>query len=203
MPVGIFLTIGKYVFVALLYLFVVLVFRALVVRVTARRPAPTRVRRPVSAPITFQPVAHRQDAGATETAVPPAEQAQPAPANRVAADSGTIGEVREPRLREEGEYPPMLVVRASAEADLEPGHTFALAATVTIGRGPHNTIVLSGRYVSKEHAVIYLQEGQYLLADQNSTNGTYHNGTRITEPVPLADGDEITIGTTVFAYQST
>ena len=114
----------------------------------------------------------------------------------------TIGEVAEPRLRAEADRPPILVVQTSADIDLLASLRYLLTATVTLGRGPYNTIVLPDRYVSKDHAVIYPQEGHHLLADQGSTNGTYLNGTRITEPVPLSDGDEITIGATVFKYQA-
>jgi diguanylate cyclase (GGDEF)-like protein len=35
---------------------------------------------------------------------------------------------------------------------------------------------------------------RYILADQQATNGTYVNGTRVTEPVPLSDGDRIQLG---------
>lgn len=188
MSVGILLTIGKYLFVALLYLFVALVFRALMMQAQAeaqiRRRAIAGPRRPPRriSLLTSQPT--------QEPEAPPEDLG---PAQPVAA--------------EEPEPPPqpspsVLVVQTSAEAILPPDRCYPLGGTVTIGRGSHNTIVLPDRYVSKEHAVIYLQEGQYLLADQNSTNGTYHNGTRITDALILADGDEITIGTTVFTYQA-
>ncbi len=114
----------------------------------------------------------------------------------------TIRGVEEPRLRRERGPLPALIVQRSAEADVQAGHRYPLSAPVTLGRGPHNTIVLADRYVSKDHAIIYLQAGRHLLCDQNSTNGTYLNGARTTEPVPLANGDEISIGTTVFTYQA-
>ncbi len=213
MPVGILLTIGKYLFIVLLYLFVVLVLRALISQaLTAKHrlrssPAPQRPRRAPSAPI--RPSAHRPAAPAVDSqaaAPAPAEEPQPAPANRVAQvlnlrGSDSPGGVREPRLREEAHRPPILVVQTSADIDLLASLRYLLTATVTLGRGPYNTVVLPDRYVSKEHAVIYPQESHHFLADQGSTNGTYHNGTRITEPVPLSDGDEIIIGATVFKYQ--
>ena len=200
MSAGILLTIGKYLFVALLYLFVVLVFRVLVVQAAraAQRPSGVRVprvRRRVSPPPT-QPVP------APATLAPEPESI---PEDRVAADSAKVvmatsaGQVL--NLRGEGDGPPVLVVQRSAETDLQAGRRYPLTSTVTIGRGSHNAIVLPDRYVSKNHAVIYQQDDRHLLSDQRATNGTYHNGTRIGEPVPLADGDEITIGTTVFTYQ--
>ncbi len=208
MPVGILLTIGKYLFIVLLYLFVVLVLRALISQARAAQhrlkpsPAPQRPRRAPSAHRPPAPVADSQAAAPVA-----AEEPQPAPANRVAQvlnlrGPGTIGEIGEPRLRTEADRPPILVVQTSADIDLLASFRYLLTATVTLGRGPYNTIVLPDRYVSKDHAVIYRQEGHHFLADQGSTNGTYHNGTRITGPVLLSDGDEITIGTTVFKYQA-
>jgi diguanylate cyclase (GGDEF)-like protein len=35
---------------------------------------------------------------------------------------------------------------------------------------------------------------RYILADQQATNGTYLNGTRVTDPLPLSDGDRVQLG---------
>jgi hypothetical protein len=50
--------------------------------------------------------------------------------------------------------------------------------------------------VSRRHAKIYLMEGQYVLADLNSTNGTRHNGQWLAPEAPTAlqTGDEIELG---------
>jgi pSer/pThr/pTyr-binding forkhead associated (FHA) protein len=47
---------------------------------------------------------------------------------------------------------------------------------VTIGRSPHNDIVIDNRAVSAEHAVIVTRDGDSFLEDLNSTNGTNVNG---------------------------
>ncbi len=47
--------------------------------------------------------------------------------------------------------------------------------------------------VSRRHATITLEQGEYCIVDENSTNKTYVNGQMIPpySPVPLSDGDQI------------
>lgn len=67
----------------------------------------------------------------------------------------------------------------------------------TVGRRPGNDHVIEGDpFVSGRHARITCSEGQVLIEDLGSTNGTFVNGRRLAanEPLRLADGDEIAIG---------
>src|SRR5829696_5541706 len=45
--------------------------------------------------------------------------------------------------------------------------------------------------VSRKHASIRVDQGEYVLADNNSFNGTLLNEHRLASPVPLSDGDSI------------
>jgi len=63
----------------------------------------------------------------------------------------------------------------------------------TIGRRPHNDIVIDNLAVSGEHAVICLANGRATLEDVGSTNGTYVNGKAIKKQA-LANNDSIQIG---------
>lgn len=62
-----------------------------------------------------------------------------------------------------------------------------------IGRGSDCNIVLPERQVSRHHVRITRDDGQYMLHDLGSKNGTHVNGVQISGSVPLQDGDEITI----------
>ena len=62
----------------------------------------------------------------------------------------------------------------------------------TIGRQPHNDIVLAHSAVSGEHAAISFIGGAAVLDDLGSTNGTFVNGERIERQL-LADGDQIAV----------
>ncbi len=67
------------------------------------------------------------------------------------------------------------------------------AGTTTIGRWEGNDVVLPDREVSRRHAQIRHEAGQYVLVDLGSKNGTLVNTARVDRATVLADGDEITI----------
>lgn len=62
-----------------------------------------------------------------------------------------------------------------------------------VGREPDCDISLPDRQVSRRHAVVRRCEGDYVIEDCNSKNGTYVNGRRLEGPYRLKDGDEIKI----------
>jgi adenylate cyclase len=76
-----------------------------------------------------------------------------------------------------------------------------LRAHNTLGRHPNNSIQLLDRIVSKEHLHITQVNGQFVLRDLGSLNGTFVNGERVSERV-LNNGDEITVGSTRILFQS-
>jgi len=70
----------------------------------------------------------------------------------------------------------------------------ALAASrLTIGRRPYNDVPLDDLTVSGEHAMIRVRNGDCVIHDLNSRNGTLVNGLPIQQRV-LVDGDVIDIG---------
>jgi pSer/pThr/pTyr-binding forkhead associated (FHA) protein len=78
------------------------------------------------------------------------------------------------------------------------GTTVTLTAdAVTIGRADDSTIVLTDDYVSTRHARLVPAEGQWLLEDLGSTNGTYLDRRRVTAPTPVPLGTPIRVGKTV------
>ncbi|GGO86114.1 FHA domain-containing protein FhaB/FipA [Wenjunlia tyrosinilytica] len=91
--------------------------------------------------------------------------------------------------------PTKLVV---AEGSLA-GTTVALQGqTITLGRAHDSTIVLDDDYASSRHARIYPdRDGQWIVEDLGSTNGTYMDRSRLTTPTPIAPGVPIRIGKTV------
>lgn len=64
------------------------------------------------------------------------------------------------------------------------------------GRDPECDIVFeaSAVMVSRKHAEVRVENGEYLLVDNNSFNGTLVNGQRVSTPVPLYHGDEVQLG---------
>lgn len=64
---------------------------------------------------------------------------------------------------------------------------------VSIGRAKDNDIVVENLSVSRNHARIRLENGRYSLVDLNSANGSFVNGTKITQ-AELNNDDIISIG---------
>jgi pSer/pThr/pTyr-binding forkhead associated (FHA) protein len=79
------------------------------------------------------------------------------------------------------------------------GTTVALQGqTITLGRAHDSTIVLDDDYASSRHARIYPdRDGQWIVEDLGSTNGTYLDRSRLTTPMPIPLGAPIRIGKTV------
>jgi pSer/pThr/pTyr-binding forkhead associated (FHA) protein len=69
-------------------------------------------------------------------------------------------------------------------------------APVTLGRAQDSTIVLDDDYVSSRHARIYPRDGQWLVEDMGSTNGTYLERQKVSGPTPVKIGVPIRIGKT-------
>ena len=72
----------------------------------------------------------------------------------------------------------------------------------TIGSAIGNYFVLDEKTVSRRHAVIRRRLRGYDLIDLESTNGTYVNGKRVTNPIRLKRGDEIGFGNARFAFMA-
>ncbi|OII66999.1 MULTISPECIES: FHA domain-containing protein [unclassified Streptomyces] len=100
-----------------------------------------------------------------------------------------------PQQRQRRGAPTKLVV---SEGTLT-GTTVALQGqTITLGRAHDSTIVLDDDYASSRHARIYPdRDGQWIVEDLGSTNGTYLDRSRLTTPTPVPLGAPIRIGKTV------
>jgi HAMP domain-containing protein len=71
------------------------------------------------------------------------------------------------------------------------------SASLTIGRGGENAIVLAGDdFASGQHARVEARRDSVWVHDLGSTNGTYVNGERIVGARRLAPGDVLRVGAT-------
>jgi DNA-binding winged helix-turn-helix (wHTH) protein len=86
------------------------------------------------------------------------------------------------------EYP-MLVAQEGPLSD----QRWPLARTVVLGRDSTCDIVIPDRQVSRYHARITPTQEGMILEDLGSKNGTHCNGTALTTPLVLQDGDMVQI----------
>jgi pSer/pThr/pTyr-binding forkhead associated (FHA) protein len=177
------LTILKFVLLGLLYLFFARVLWAVwsEVRTPSRRPM-------VGAP--RQGMAP-SPAGATTP------MNRPAPATAAATNAPAPPPSRKSK-KQRG--------RATRLVMLEPrsrrGITVALGGDIVLGRDPTCAIVIDDdAYISQRHVRFYDYEGQPMVEDLGSTNGTFHNGSKLTGSKLLHPGDRVQAGTTVIEAQ--
>jgi FHA domain len=96
--------------------------------------------------------------------------------------------------------------RAARLVVLEPaqrrGLTVAITGEITLGREPGCTISIDDdAFVSQIHLRIFDYDGQPMVEDLGSTNGTYHNGVKLTGAKLLHRGDRLQVGTTLIEAQ--
>ncbi len=72
---------------------------------------------------------------------------------------------------------------------------------VTIGRAADSTLVLKDDYASSRHARFFSSDGQWIVEDLGSTNGTWIDRTRITGPTVLRVGSKVRVGRTTLQLQ--
>jgi pSer/pThr/pTyr-binding forkhead associated (FHA) protein len=127
--------------------------------------------------------AARTDLFGSTVRTSPARQVPPAP-----------GSQQRPRDREaRRSLPRKVVVTGGALA----GTTLTLGdSPVTIGRADDSTLVLTDDYASARHARLAPRDNGWWVEDLGSTNGTYLDRTKVTEPTPVPLGVPIRIGKT-------
>jgi ABC-type multidrug transport system ATPase subunit/pSer/pThr/pTyr-binding forkhead associated (FHA) protein len=141
-------------------------------------PAASPQPQPQQRPPAPQPVAPPPQQAAPPKPPPPAPQQQPQQQRPPAPPS----------------QPATIEVVSTATGQLR---RIQLSHDVTrLGRDPEMEVAIeaSAAVVSRRHAEIRRHDGQFVLHDLGSFNGTLINDQRITTPKPLFDGDRIQLG---------
>jgi signal transduction histidine kinase/pSer/pThr/pTyr-binding forkhead associated (FHA) protein len=81
------------------------------------------------------------------------------------------------------------------------GRRFELPdAPTTVGRDSRQ-LPIADNTVSRRHAeLLPAEDGNWVLRDLGSSNGTYINGSRVTRNMPLKAGDQIRVGRTLLVF---
>jgi hypothetical protein len=116
-------------------------------------------------------------------------------------ESGSTAQATSARLSS-GEVPlgPRLVVLSSPV--YPPGTLVRLDADVAFGRAAENDVVLEGDpYASSKHSAVLVRNGERVVRDLGSTNGTFVGGAPLAGEHVLRTGDELRIGETELRYE--
>lgn len=81
------------------------------------------------------------------------------------------------------------------------GAVTPVVGTLVIGRSSKSSLRIESTSVSRRHALVHEQGGEFWLVDLGSTNGTMHQGRRVRQPVPLGDGDFIEVSGHRFRFR--
>jgi pSer/pThr/pTyr-binding forkhead associated (FHA) protein len=95
----------------------------------------------------------------------------------------------ESRLRGEKVMPCLIVKFEGSTLQKVPMN----GGSITIGRGPDNSIAIDNLAVSSHHAEIKSEQGHLVIEDLNSLNGTFVNSQRVKRSA-LKHGDVVLIG---------
>jgi pSer/pThr/pTyr-binding forkhead associated (FHA) protein len=122
-------------------------------------------------------------------------QAQPAPLQHSGRKSARQ---RRPQQGRSGRVGRLVILEPRARR----GTTVPMQGEVTLGRDPSCTISIDDdTFISQLHLRFYDYEGQPMLEDLGSTNGTFHNGNKIVGAKLLHPGDRVQVGTIVIEAQ--
>ncbi|WP_062070586.1 FHA domain-containing protein FhaB/FipA [Demequina sediminicola] len=75
-------------------------------------------------------------------------------------------------------------------------------APILIGRSPTCTLVIDDDYCSAKHCRIFPENDEWRIEDLGSTNGTFLDNQRVSDPMPFKRGDSVRLGATALELRS-
>jgi hypothetical protein len=83
------------------------------------------------------------------------------------------------------------------------GTEIALAGRqLTIGRAGDSDLIVDDEYASTHHAKLVFINGDWLIQDLDSTNGTFLDGQKVGTPLPVAMNTQVRVGQTTFELRA-
>src|ERR1044071_3964367 len=85
----------------------------------------------------------------------------------------------------------------------EPAADFVFDSTIVIGRGGTADFVIPNPSVSRRHALVTSEDGDWFVEDIGSGNGTFLNDRVLSQRAILSSGDRIRLGSVVLEFTNT
>ncbi|MBL6975307.1 MAG: FHA domain-containing protein [Deltaproteobacteria bacterium] len=127
---------------------------------------------------------------------------EPANAEDEDDDSQSTVLIESPFMDEKPE-PPAPEALLTVSFGNDSGKEFTLSTrTLVVGRSLDADIVLNDPSVSRKHFEIHHRDGEWVLKDLGSVNGTKLDGQRVQGEGPLAEGNQIEAGQTLMKFSS-
>ena len=83
------------------------------------------------------------------------------------------------------------------------GTEIALAGRqLTIGRAGDSDLIVDDEYASTHHAKLVFINGDWLIQDLDSTNGTFLDGQKVSTPLAVAMNTQVRVGQTTFELRA-
>jgi pSer/pThr/pTyr-binding forkhead associated (FHA) protein len=98
-----------------------------------------------------------------------------------------------------GQKATKLVVTAGDKVGTE----IALAGRqLTLGRASDSDLIVDDEYASTHHAKLVFINGDWLVQDLDSTNGTFLDGQKVTTPLVVPMNTQVRVGQTTFELRA-
>jgi len=114
--------------------------------------------------------------------------------------------VADPEKASPARSPDQTIIAEADHAPAAPTGTWTIAldrSEVVIGRDESCHVTFPNPVISRRHATIQRIDGEYIVQDQGSVNGTFVNGELLTERRRLVPGDRLRVGFYRFAFTGT
>jgi len=109
-----------------------------------------------------------------------------------------LRQAAQPVIQEAGDR--LRVISTDSQA-LTVGQVLPLQPVTLLGHDPDNTIVLPDTAISARHARLQQRDGVWWLENLSRPPDTILNEAVVSQPMPLADGDLITLGPICFRLE--
>jgi EAL domain-containing protein (putative c-di-GMP-specific phosphodiesterase class I) len=93
------------------------------------------------------------------------------------------------------DWAPVLILKCQSPEEGEEEYVFVRKADFKIGRRPENDLRIARPDISGVHAQLLFVDGNWMLEDLRSTNGTFVSGKKVVNKVPVNVGDVIHFAT--------